>query len=107
MNGIAAREYTQQAVIALGHQDGADAVVAHTPAGISYCRARRERERILVPDDIRYLLMIGPLVAMTGSLVQAGDRLLQPQSVRHEFSNREFPRARQIVSLLPRPPVQR
>ena len=36
MNGITARENTQQAVIALGHKDSADPSVAHMSAGLSY-----------------------------------------------------------------------
>ena len=47
------RQNAQQAVIALGNKDGADASVAHISAGLLYRRARRKRGGILVPDHVR------------------------------------------------------
>jgi hypothetical protein len=55
VNRITSCENAQQVAIALGHKDGADASVAHMAAGRSYRRARGKRERILVPDDVRYV----------------------------------------------------
>jgi hypothetical protein len=55
VNGVTSREYTQQAVIALGHEDGTDAAVTHISASLSYRRARGKRDRILVPDHVRHV----------------------------------------------------
>src|SRR5262249_13130569 len=53
VNGITSREDAQQAVIAVGHKDGADASVTHRSAGGSYRGTRGKRDRVLVSDDVQ------------------------------------------------------
>ena len=53
VNGITPGENAEEAAIALGHQDGADAKVAHGSTGLSYRGARRKGDRVLVLHPCR------------------------------------------------------
>jgi hypothetical protein len=54
MDGIAPGEDAAELAIALGHQHRPDPVVAHVPARLFDRSMRRQRNGILVPDDIRH-----------------------------------------------------
>jgi hypothetical protein len=55
VHGVPPRENARQAPVAFGHQDGADATLAHALASFSHCGARLKHDGILVSDDIRHL----------------------------------------------------